>query len=58
MDDQRVGKLADGSQSATALDEHSNSKVANESLRASVATREKAPDVNNDDTPHANSNNR
>ena len=39
MDDQRVGKLADGSQNTTALDEHS--KATNESFRASVTTREK-----------------
>ena len=50
MDDQRVGKLADGSQNATALDGHS--KVTNESFRASVTTREKTPDVNNDDVTH------
>ena len=54
MDDQRVGKLADGSQNATALDEHS--KVTNESFRASITTREKTPDVNNDDVPHVNNN--
>ena len=50
LDEQRVGKLADGSQNTTVLDEHS--KVTNELFRASVTTRKKTPDVNNDDVPH------
>ena len=43
-----------GSQNTTVLDEHS--KVTNESFRASVTTREKTLDVNNDDVPHVNNN--